>query len=184
MASKRYLSNEDVAAQTHEIIRQLIADDWRPDYIVGITRGGLTPAVMISHYLKIPLYTLKVALRDGDTECNAWMSEDAFGYSLDVDGKQLPSSVDNRKRILIVEDINDTGETIAWIKQDWQASCRPDDMDSWDDIWHETVRFAVLVNNAASKANVDYTGCDINKAEDDAWIVFPWEAWWSTPTAQ
>jgi hypoxanthine phosphoribosyltransferase len=56
---------------------------WVPDYIVGITRGGLNPAVMLSQYLNVPLNTLKISLRDADEngcESNLWMSEDAFGY--------------------------------------------------------------------------------------------------------
>lgn len=32
---------------------------WKPDYIVGLTRGGLVPAVYLSHYLNVPMETLK-----------------------------------------------------------------------------------------------------------------------------
>ena len=56
--------------------------DWRPDYIVGLTRGGLIPAVWLSEYLDIPMHTLEVKLRDhSNTESNLWMAEDAFGYN-------------------------------------------------------------------------------------------------------
>ena len=34
------------------------------DVVVGISRGGLIPAVMISHRLKLPLLTMTVTLRD------------------------------------------------------------------------------------------------------------------------
>ena len=33
-------------------------DNFRPDYIVGLARGGLVPAVKLSHYLDIPIYAL------------------------------------------------------------------------------------------------------------------------------
>jgi hypothetical protein len=37
----------------------------------------------------------------------------------------------------------------------------------------------VLVNNEASEfKRIDYSAVDINKAEEDSWIVFPWENWW------
>ena len=26
-----------------DVINQMFADNWKPDYIVGVTRGGLTP---------------------------------------------------------------------------------------------------------------------------------------------
>jgi hypothetical protein len=39
---------------------------------------------------------------------------------------------------------------------------------------------AVLVDNesSASKLNINYNAIDLNKAEEDSWIVFPWEDWW------
>jgi hypothetical protein len=37
-----------------------------------------------------------------------------------------------------------------------------------------------LIDNLASgaKLQVDYAGKEINKAEEDVWIDFPWEVWW------
>ena len=32
-----------------------------------------------------------------------------------------------RKKILIVEDINDSGATLQWIKKDWESGCFPDE---------------------------------------------------------
>jgi hypoxanthine phosphoribosyltransferase len=149
------------------ITRDITLSDWQPDYIVGITRGGLLPAVMISHYLNVPCNTLKVSLRDGaadDCESNLWMAEDAF----------------NGKNILIVDDINDQGSTINWIMKDWTSGCVPSD-ENWNIIWNNNVRFAVVVDNLSSKADVkmDYAGLEINKAEDDVWIDFPYEEWWT-----
>ena len=147
--------------QTQEILRQLHNDDWRPDYVVGLTRGGLVPANLISQYLDCPMHTLKVSLRDDqDTESNCWMAEDAF----------------NGKNILVLDDINDTGATLDWIIQDWQKSCLPNS-ERWKDVWGNNVRFAVLIDNASSKFSrkVDYCGKEINKAERDVWIVYPWE---------
>ena len=83
------------------------------------------------------------------------------------------------KKILIVDDINDSGATLNWIKQDWQSGCFPKDK-RWKEIWGNNVRVAVLVDNesSASKLNINYNAVDLNKAEEDLWIVFPWEDWW------
>ena len=121
-------------------------------------------------------HTLDVSFRDGGTgpESNLWMAEDAFGYP--VHDPMVSGS--GRKRILIVDDINDSGRTLQWIKEDWQSGCLPNDPD-WQDIWNNSVRFAVLVNNDASNfKDVDYTGTHINKLENPCWVVFPWENWW------
>jgi hypoxanthine phosphoribosyltransferase len=152
-----------------KICRDITISGWKPDYVVGITRGGLLPAVMISHYLKVPCNTLNVSLRDGvETESNLWMAEDAFGYT------------DTPKNILIVDDINDTGATINWIVNDWPSGCLPND-ERWKTVWNNNVRFATVVENLSSKSivKIDYTAHEINKAENDIWIEFPYEEWWS-----
>jgi hypoxanthine phosphoribosyltransferase len=153
------------------LARKILKTGFKPEYIVGITRGGLSAAVVLSHLLEVPLYTLKVTLRDGaeeDCDHNCWMSEDAFGYGEMGCLENVPAN------ILIVDDINDSGSTIAWIKKDWQSSCLPNS-EIWQQIWHNNVKFAVLVNNLASTETVDYSALEINKAEDDVWIDFPWE---------
>jgi hypoxanthine phosphoribosyltransferase len=78
-----------------------------------------------------------------------------------------------------VDDINDSGATINWIRRDWQGSCVPDDA-GWSDVWNNTVRIAVLYNNESSdnEIAVDYAAEHVNKFEDPQWIVFPWEEWW------
>jgi hypoxanthine-guanine phosphoribosyltransferase len=83
------------------------------------------------------------------------------------------------KEILIVDDINDTGATFNWIMEDWPSGCLPNDP-TWKKVWNNNVKFAVVVDNLASQCNVkmDFVGMEINKAENDVWVDFPWEDWW------
>jgi hypoxanthine phosphoribosyltransferase len=158
------------------ICRDISASGWMPDYIVGITRGGLLPAVMISQYFDIPCQTLKISLRENDElgpESNLWMAEEAYGYRGEL-GE--PAA----KNILVVDDINDTGATLNWLMEDWRSGCLPND-ERWNHVWGHNVRFAVIVDNLASqcKAEMNYVGLEINKSEDDVWIEFPYEEWWA-----
>jgi hypoxanthine phosphoribosyltransferase len=180
--SKVYYKESTIRAWLHNIIRAMNADSWRPDYIVGLTRGGLVPATMLSHYLNVPMHTLKVSLRDSDAdyqESNLWMAEDAFGYV--PKDETILADFDYHlcaKKILIVDDINDSGATLTWIRRDWQDSCLPDH-ERWESVWGNNVRTAVMINNDASDfKDVDYTGLNINKLEEPIWCVFPWEEWW------
>lgn len=179
-----------------KLCRDIVISGWRPDYIVGLTRGGLIPAVMISQYLEVPMHTLSVSLRDSETgpESNLWMAEDALGPRTkerivedpnDIGGiLQAASSLLEEgatyKNILIVDDINDTGATLNWIMKDWPSGCFPDDP-AWEEVWNQNVKFAVVVDNLASQCAVkmDYVGMEINKAENDVWVDFPWEDWWT-----
>lgn len=166
MTKKIHISYKQMHGYVHELIRQMDRDRWRPDYVVGLTRGGLLPAVLISQYLDVPMHALKVSLRDGaddGCESNAWMAEDAFSQDTNI---------------LIVDDINDTGATISWIKNDWKSSCLPSDVRWIDSIWGNNVRVAVVVDNLASNECVSYRSIEINKDEDPSWIVFPVEDWW------
>lgn len=154
----------DVEHHTQEILRQLHQDAWRPDYVVGITRGGLVPANLISQYLGCRMNTLAVSLRDNsEQESNLWMAEDAH----------------NGKNILVVDDINDSGATLNWIQEDWQGSCFPKDK-RWKQVWGSNVRVACLYDNESSRSKLDvaYSAVTINKADKDVWVVFPWESWW------
>jgi hypoxanthine phosphoribosyltransferase len=162
---KKILDHKDVQGLVSNICREITIDSWRPDYVVGLTRGGLIPAVMISQYLNVKMNSLDISLRDGgDCVNNCSMSEDAY----------------NGKKILIVDDINDTGATFNWLTEDWKSSCLPFDP-IWNTIWTNNVRFTVLVDNLSSKCNVkmNYVGFEVNKSEQDVWIDFPWENWWT-----
>lgn len=176
---KKIIDHQELNALISKICREISLDTWQPEYIIGITRGGLTPAVMISQYFNIPCHTLNVSLRDSNNgpESNFWMAEDAYGYDDNMETEESNQLM--KKNILIVDDINDSGATFNWIMNDWQRSCLPDG--EWDQVWNNNVRFAVIVDNLASRCSVgmDYVGLEVNKDESDVWIEFPWENWWA-----
>ena len=180
MAKLAYMSFKKLLAHTHDVCRQINLDKWQPDYIVGITRGGLTPAKLISHYYNLPMYTLDIRLRQDlsgtGTESNVRMARDAWGGPI---GGQDQLLHEDAKNILIVDDINDSGATFLHLQNDWQNNCLPTD-ERWNHVWGNNVRFAVIVENTSSEfKGITYYSKEINKLEDDVWIVFPWEEWWT-----
>jgi uncharacterized protein len=143
---KQYYDWGTIERMTQDLLRQMREETF--DAVVGLTRGGLTPAVLVSQYLNIPMHTLKVSLRDH-----------AGQESLD----NLAKASSGCNKVLVIDDINDSGATINHIKTNWKL---------------DNLTYAVLINNEASDATVDYSSIDINKIENDVWIVFPWEDWW------
>jgi hypoxanthine phosphoribosyltransferase len=160
---KIYYTWQQVEGAVLDIARQMSAHDWKPDYIVGITRGGLVPANLLSQYTGIKMNSLDISLRDGgDCVSNCGMADDAF----------------EGKKILIVDDINDQGSTVNWIKKDWESSALPGHP-NWSQVWGDNVRFAVLTHNMSSQfKDPDYYVWTVNKAEEDCWLVYPWEDFW------
>ena len=149
MIKKHYYSWQDVENMCTNIVKQMYADNWRPDYIVRLTRGGNIPATIISNMLDIPCEAMKVSFRNDDrVDKDFWLSE-----------------LVQEKNILIVDDINDTGATFKWIMKDWML----------EKILHG-VKFATLTENIASDFGyVSYHVHEVNKAEEDVWLVYPWE---------
>ena len=183
MIKKHYYSWSDVEKMCVSIVNQMYKENWKPDYIVGITRGGNVPATIISNMTGIRCESFKVSLRDGESgktgDSMLWMSEDAYGYddegSYNAEMGQFKNNPEQERKILIVDDINDTGATFNWIKKDWQASCLPDSP-LWNQIWGDNVKFATLTENLASDFDkVNYTCHEVNKADEDVWLVYPWE---------
>ena len=68
------------------------------DVVVGISRGGLIPAVMISHKLKLPLLTMTVTLRDNLARVQSL-------------------KIKKGEKALVVDDINDSGNTLTMISE-------------------------------------------------------------------
>ena len=150
MAKKAFYSWQDVEEMTQDIIRQLHIDKQSFDCVVGLTRGGLAPAVLVSQYLDIPMHAVKVSLRDhADFD--------------DIVAIREKIGINDGASVLVIDDINDTGATMSYLMECWG---------------HDTVTYAVFINNESSGTDVDYVSKTINKLENDVWQVFPWEEWW------
>ena len=148
---KNYFTTGQMRNALIQIEDKMVHSNWMPSMVIGINRGGLIPSVYLSHRLRVPHESITVKLRD-DVKASK------------PDLSQLEKSFAFQHKILIVDDINDSGDTLQYIEQNFG---RPKDK----------VRFAVLVNNKPSKTIVDYFGYEINKEEVPSWIVFPWEEW-------
>ena len=145
---KTYFTNIQMRNALIQIEDQMVHDNWMPSIILGINRGGCIPGVYLSHRLNKPHEVLDVRLRDHSTKPNLSVLEKAFAF---------------QHKILIIDDINDTGATFKYITDNFG---KPD-----------RVKFATLINNKPSPVEMDYKGYEINKDEVPTWIVFPWEEW-------
>ena len=132
-------------------IREKVSLSFKPDAIVGISRGGLVPGRILSDMMWIK------DLQSVKTE--------HWGLTATVDGK---ASIKNRsvlflekKRVLLVDDITDTGESMTLAKE-YISEFSPIE-----------VRTAALLHINRSKFVPDFYAEEIDNS-NWTWFIFPW----------
>ena len=122
-------------------------DNFRPDIIVGVSRGGLIPAAVLSDRLGV--------------DCDSV----GFRYYKSVrNTEKKPKIIQhiasdlNRKKVLIVDDVADTGHSLQAVKRYVQEKGAEDMM----------------------ICTLHYKPCSVIKPdrfveETNAWIIYPWE---------
>ena len=149
--NKLWYTWEEMRRDVNVLARDIVLDKFDPVVIVGLSRGGLTPGVMLSHWFKKPFKSVASALRDFPE----WE-------------EYLPRPTD--KRVLIVDDICDSGETFHRMANHIIKKANGVD-----------VRFATLWWNNECDFEPKYYVREIAKDSTNTWVHFPWEQWWNAP---
>ena len=144
------IPHDDFVADVLTLAAAVRDDDWSPDYIIGIGRGGLVPAVYLSH--ATGLGSLSV---DWSSNVPEFAAEAMV---------RLAARTRAGERLLFVDDINDSGMTIGKMRG------------ALGDAAPGHVRFATLLDNIRSAQRVDYAARTIDRDVTKDWFVFPWEA--------
>ena len=144
---KEYYSIDNLNEDILSLISQVRSANLKIDVILSVNRGGCIPGVYLSHGLKLPHKVIDLQLRDGTNI---------------PDSNSVKNLKINSKKILIIDDINDTGSTFIHLNRIINAN-------------NTKKYFACLINNIGSKFQVEFYGRSINKVEKPSWYVFPWE---------
>lgn len=143
-------THDEMVAGVHAIAEA--AASWEPSLLVGVGRGGLAPAVYLSHRLGLPVVSVDHSAKI-----------EPFGEALIA---VLARHTRDGDRLLFVEDINDSGKTIGELRGALAAHGAV----------AEQIRFAVLLDNIRSSQRVDYAFREIDRSVTKDWFIFPWEA--------
>lgn len=143
------LTWERFGEATRALATAVHKDGYRPDLVLAVARGGLLPAGAIAYLLGVKnVFTMNVEFYTGVDQ----------RLAMPVVLPPVPNAVDLKgARVLIVDDIADTGRTLELVVD----FCR-------DHV--ESVRSAVLYQKPGSRVRADYVW-----AAADAWITFPWD---------
>ena len=147
------ISHDQVVADVLALAAAIADDrDWQPTYIIGVGRGGLVPAVYLSHATGLPALSCDLSSHIKD-----------FADEVLV---RLAARTRTGERLVFVDDINDSGRTIGHIRKTLaQAGATA-----------AVLRFATLIDNVSSAERVDYAARTIDRRDTKDWFVFPWEA--------
>lgn len=125
------------------------ASAYRPELVIAIGRGGYVPARLLCDYLHLMGLT-SIKIEHYLSGANR-QKEAVIRYPLKADIRGL--------RVLLVDDVNDTGDTLAVATQHLQTF-QPGE-----------VRTAVMHHKTVTRFKVDYCARKIIKWR---WLIYPW----------
>ena len=144
------LSWDGFGEAARDLARSIVADGFEPEVVVAIARGGLLPGGAIAYAL-------------GAKNCGALNVEFYTGIGEVLDAPEvLPPTLDlaylDGRRVLLVDDVADSGRTLALAVQ-LLADAGAD------------VRSVTIYTKPGTVATPDYSW-----RETTLWIDFPWSA--------
>ncbi|WP_291767517.1 phosphoribosyltransferase [Caldivirga sp. UBA161] len=148
MVEFKYLSWDDIMDLTIKVSESIVRDNYRPNIVVGVARGGVVIAKIIEDILGIGNMTsIEVKLYKG---INNRGEEAKIAQPLPVSVKGL--------RVLLVDDVSDTGTTLLtaynYLKEQGAME----------------IKTVTLMIKPWTRFKPDYYA-----EEATAWIIFPWE---------
>lgn len=147
---REVLDWETFGAATRELAQAVVDSGFAPDVVVSVARGGLPPGGALAYALGTKAVgTMNVEFYTG------------VGSTL-PEPQLLPPLLDTDAirglRALVVDDVADSGETLALVRRLLTEHCAE-------------VRTAVLYGKPRSVIDPDYVW-----RRTDRWITFPWSA--------
>jgi hypoxanthine phosphoribosyltransferase len=147
---REVMSWDDLGGGARDLAEQVHRDGYRPDIVLGISRGGLLVAGAVAYALGVKnTFTMNVEFYTGIDE----------RLPVPMLLPPVPELVDaEEQKVLIADDVADTGATLALVKDFCGGKVAE-------------VRCAVLYEKPRSAVSCEYVW-----RRTDRWIDFPWSA--------
>lgn len=137
-----------------ENINEKMLNDFKPEVIIGMSRGGLVPARIIADMLVLKeLYAIKTE-HWGLTATSDGKASLKYGLNASIEGK----------KVLIVDDITDTGQSMQ-LAHDYAAEQKPAEL-----------KTATLLHIGHSTFEPDYYSDFVDDSQW-TWFIFPWNVY-------
>lgn len=158
---KIYISPNDLLADAFDLSWQVFDSGFRPDYLLGVWRGGTPVAIAMQELLQLlGVETDHLAIRSASYTGIAQRQ-----HTVAVDGLDyLQGKLFSNTRILLVDDVHDTGLSLQQVIADLDRLCpqgRPE------------IRIATPWFKPGNNQTARIPDYFVH--ESDAWLVFPHE---------
>ena len=162
MSEKKFISASELLRDSFLLAKNIIESDFRPDFIVGIWRGGTPVGIAVQELLEYAgIATDHVAIRT-----SYYQGIETTSDSVQVHGLgYLVRKLNAEDRLLIVDDVLDSGKSIEAVIAELTARCRknlPSDL-RVATVWYKPAK--------SKTGRVP----DFYIHETDQWLVFPHE---------
>jgi len=168
MDDKVYISANDLLVDSFRLAQKIYDSGFRPDFIIGVWRGGAPVGIAIQEYLEyVGIHTDHIAIRTSSYYGINKQDKTVRVHGLDY----IIDNVNAEHQVLLVDDVFDSGRSIRAIFEKLRARARRN--------MPETMRVATPWYKPAK--NVTDITPDYYVHETDAWLVFPHELVGLTP---
>jgi len=158
---KLYIKSEDLLRDSFTLAWNVFESGFAPNYIIGVWRGGAPIGIAVQEFLSVlGIKSDHIAIRTSYYSGIDERKDIVQVYGLNYVIRQLESE----DRLLIVDDVHDTGNSINQIISDIKAACKK----NTPKIKIATPFYKPENNNTNNKP--DYYLHETNK-----WLVFPHE---------
>ena len=158
---KHFIQSQQLLRDSFELAWQVYESGYKPNYIVGVWRGGAPIGIAVQEFLEVVgLKSDHIAIRTSYYSGISERKERVQVYGLNY----IINKLEAEDSLLIVDDVHDTGLSIDQIIIDIKKACKK----NTPEIKVATPYFKP--NNNETKRTPDYF-----LHETDRWLVFPHE---------
>ena len=158
---KLFITADELLKDSFKLAWMIFESGFRPNYIVGVWRGGAPVGIAIQEFLKVlGVKSDHIAIRTAYYEGIDQRNDKVEVYGLNYVIKKIESE----DKLLIVDDVHDTGNSIKQVINDLEEACKKNTPE-------------IKVATPYYKPNKNETGLkpDFFIHETNQWLIFPHE---------
>ena len=164
---KRFIEEQELLEDSYRLAVKIYASGYRPDFIVGVWRGGSTVGIYVQECLQyLGVETDHIAIRTSYRGMHDYLQKLEQGFEVRAHGLQyLYENINADDALLIVDDVYSTGRNVAAVIDKLQAKTKRN--------MSRDVRIAAPYYK--SSANQTNRAPDYYLHDCEGWLVLPYE---------